>query len=138
VALRRLLAELSRRINSTAPKDGSELQTMTAYDAVDFPTVTGDVDDAAVGFYTIAKFTLTGGDHSLTGIANGAGPEGAGGRFLLVLNVSAGSEKLLLQHEDAGSVAANQMLLPYSSIAIGPNSAVQLWYDLAALRWRLV
>ena len=135
VALRALLAELSRRINSTAPKDGSELQTMTSYDAVDFPTVTGDVHNADVGYYTIAKFTLTGGDHSLTGIADGAGPEGAGGRFLLVMNVS--SDKLLLQREDANSDAENRMLLPYATIAVGQNSAVQLWYDLAALRWRL-
>ncbi len=137
VAVRRMVAELSYRLNMTAPKDGSELQQMTSYDAVDFPTVTGDVDDADVGYYTIAKFALTGGDHSLTGIANGAGPEGAGGRFLLVMNVSAGSDKLLLQHGDVGSDVENRLLLPYATIAVGQNSAVQLWYDLAALRWRL-
>lgn len=132
------LTEMAYRINKTAPKDGSELQQMVSYDSMSFPTVSADVHDADVGYYTVAKFTLTGSDHSLTGIANGAGQEGAGGRVLWLVNITGSALNLLVQHDNAGSLVANRILLPHGTVALMPNSAVQLWYDLSALRWRLV
>ncbi len=137
VALQTLIAELARRLNLTAPKDGSELQKMTSYDSAAY-AMTGDVDDADVGYYTIAKFVLTGGSWSLGGVANGAGQEGVGGRVLTILNASATELDLTVNHEDAGSAAANRFLLPRGfSVTIGQYMAMSFWYDLAALRWRV-
>jgi hypothetical protein len=137
VALRESLAEGARRNNETTPKDGSELQQMSAYDSVAFPTVTGDVDDADVGYYGVARFTLTGSNHDLTGIANGAGQEGVGGRLLRIINTSASGLDLDLRHEHADSVVANRFILPSDPYPVAQNETAQLWYDIAALRWRL-
>jgi hypothetical protein len=135
MALSALIAESGFRVNRTTPKDGSELQQMSSYDSVVFPTMTGDVDDADVGYYGVARFALTGGDHSLTGIANGAGPEGVGGRLLRIINTSAPT--LNLAHQAAGSDEINRFILPSNPYPIDQNETVQLWYDIAALRWRL-
>ena len=47
VALQTVIGEIGRRLNLTAPKDGSELQQMVSLDSVDF-AVSGDVDDADI------------------------------------------------------------------------------------------
>jgi hypothetical protein len=136
VAVREALATSARRNNETTPKDGSELQQMTSYDSVAFP-VTGDVDDADIGYYAIARFALTGGDHDLTGIADGAGQEGLGGRLLRVINASATGLDLNLRHQHLDSADYNRLILPSDPYAVAQSTTAQLWYDMAVLRWRL-
>ncbi len=136
VAVRAALEEGARRNNETTPKDGSELQQMTSYGSVDY-AVSGNVDDADFGYYTIVRCTLTGGSHNLTGVADGAGQEGVGGRLLRIINTSATALNLTLVH-DATSAAANRFYLASGANLVVPQfGAAQLWYDLASLRWRL-
>ena len=136
MAMSAILAESGFRLNRVAPKDGSELQQMTSYDSVDY-AVSGNVDNADFGYYTIVRCTLTGGSHNLTGIIDGAGQEGLGGRLLRIINTSASGLDLTLVH-DATSTAANRFYLASGANLIVPQfGAVQLWYDLASLRWRV-
>lgn len=135
VNLNQLLGEMARRVNLTAPKDGSELQQMTSYDSVDY-AVTGNVDNADFGYYTVIRCTLTGGSYDLTGVANGAGQEGVGGRLLRIVNTSATGLNLTLKH-DATSTAGNRFYLTSGADLVVPQfGSAQLWYDLASLRWR--
>lgn len=136
VALQTTLAESGRRLNQTAPKDGSELQQMSSYDSVDF-AMAANTDNADIGYYTIARVTLSGGSYDLTGILDGAGQEGVGGRLLRIINTSASALTLTLKH-DATSAAANRFYLPGGGdYAVAQYEAAQLWYDLASLRWRV-
>ena len=136
-ALAMTLQEFAYRINQTAPKDGSELVTMTSYDSYSYPSISGDVDNAGMGYYTVVLLTLASGPHSLTGIANGAGKDGAGGRLLKLINVSSSANSLIVKHEDAGSDAENRILLPYAGVSLDRRASMTLWYDLSAERWRL-
>jgi hypothetical protein len=136
MALSAIMAESGFRLNRVAPKDGSELQQMTSYDSVDY-AVSGNVDDADFGYYTVVRCTLTGGSHNLTGIADGAGQEGLGGRLLRIINTSATGLTLTLMH-DTDSTAANRFYLASGNdLAVPQFGAVQLWYDVASLRWRV-
>jgi hypothetical protein len=136
VGLQLSFAEMARRVNLTSPKDGSELQRMSSYDSVDF-AMAANADDADIGYYTIARVTLSGGSHDLTGIADGAGQEGAGGRLLRIINTSASALTLTLKH-DTTSTAGNRFYLPGGGdYTVAQYEAAQLWYDLASLRWRV-
>jgi hypothetical protein len=73
----------------------------------------------------------------LTGIANGAGQEGLGGRLLRIINTSTEGRTLNLIHGSTSSTDINRMLLPSTPYAISKNETVQLWYDPTEPRWRL-
>lgn len=138
VTLRTTLSGFFYRLNECTPKDGSEPQTMLSLGSVIF-NMSGDVNDADPGYYTLVKCVLTGADRTMSGIANGAGQEGVGGRIVKLVNASESALTLTLTHEDTNSTAANRFLLPRSlPIAIAQYMTVELWYDLAALRWRVV
>jgi hypothetical protein len=133
-----MLAEAFYRLNKCAPKDGSELVRMNSLEPVTF-AMSGDVNDGDPGYYTIVKCVLTGSDRTLTGLVDGAGQEGAGGRIITLVNASASALTLTLTHEDNSSDAANRLLLPRGlPIAVAQYMSLTLWYDLAALRWRVV
>jgi hypothetical protein len=136
VAMREALAANARRNNETAPKDGSELQQMTSYDSVDY-AMSGNVNNADFGYYTVVRCTLTSGDYDLTGIANGAGQDAVGGRLLRIINTSTEDRTINVIHGSASSTDINRILLPSTPYAVARNETVQLWYDIAALRWRL-
>lgn len=58
------------------------------------------------------------------------------GRLLLVCNVGTAGD-LALEHDAAGSTAANRFTLPGAvALTLGPGSAVRLWYDAISERWR--
>jgi hypothetical protein len=138
VSLRRELSVLAHRVNEVLPKDGSEPQRMISVDCVDFPEMSADVDNADPGFYSRVKFTLTGGAHTLSGVADGAGQEGVGGRLITLVNTSATALTLTVAHADVGSDAANRFLLPAEGdVDIDQDESMTFWYDLAALRWRV-
>lgn len=137
VAIQTVLAEFGRRINLTVPKDGSELIQMTSYDSVDVLT-TSDKHNLDVGYYSFVRYNLAGGSLSLTGVADGVGPEGSGGRILTILNVTTADRTLTVTHEDVNSLEPNRFRLPRGfDVAISPDMAMSFWYDLTSLRWRV-
>ena len=59
----------------------------------------------------------------------------AGGHAVALFNAS--SSTITLEHQDAGSQAANRFALPGNAdLAIAPGGGVQLWYDGDTERWR--
>ncbi len=136
VAVRRLVAELAYRLNMTAPKDGSEPVQMVSYSSVDL-TIAADLDDGDPGYYAVVRCNVTGADRTISGLVDGLGQEGEGGRVARLMNVSA-TYSLIVGHEDAGSVAANRFKLPRGlGVTIAPEMSMAFWYDPTTLRWRV-
>lgn len=76
--------------------------------------------------------TSTGANYVITGFS-----ASAGGRLMMVINISAFN--LTLNNQDAGSSAANRMLLPNAgNLVLGPDEGVSLIYDATTARWRAV
>lgn len=67
----------------------------------------------------------------ITGLAGGVA-----GRVVILFNV--GSFALHLANDDAGSAAANRIMVGPNTMAIAPNESVRLWYDGTSSRWRVV
>lgn len=138
VSIQQTVSEMARRSNLTAPKDGSEPQQMVSLDFVTL-NFAADIDDADPGYFAVIKCVLTGAGRTLSGLINGAGQEGVGGRMVTLMNTSATALTLTVSHEDVGSLAANRFLLPGGAgVAIAQDAATSFWYDLAALRWRVI
>jgi hypothetical protein len=132
-----MFGEYGRRINLTAPKDGSEPAQMVSYGSVDL-TVAADVDDADPGYYAVVRCNVTGAHRTISGLVDGLGQEGEGGRVVTLMNVSA-TYNLVVAHEDSGSAAANQFTLPSGlDITLTPGMSTTLWYDSADSRWRVM
>lgn len=71
--------------------------------------------------------------HYLTGLAAPTDP----GKLLIIPNI--GNRNLFLQHDDAGSVAANRFYCPNGQrYALRPFEATWLWYDNISLRWQVI
>lgn len=137
VAIQSFVAEIAFRLNEAIPKDGSELQQMSSLAATTPADISADEDNADFGFFAVIRITVTGADRALSGIINGSGPEGAGGRVITLMNVGAGNN-LIVSHEDGGSSAANQFTLPRGfSVSIAPNMSMTFWYDLTDTKWRV-
>lgn len=68
----------------------------------------------------------------ITGFAGGSR-----GRYVLVVNI--GAFNVQINHEDAGSLAANRVTVPGgTNITLVPNASQRIWYDKDSLRWRPV
>jgi hypothetical protein len=136
MVLQAFLAEIARRLNLTAPKDGSEPVQMVSYGSVDF-AVSGDVNNADPGYYAVVRCDVTGADRTISGLVDGLGQEGEGGRVVTLMNVSS-TYNLIVGHEDVGSTAANRFKLPRGyDISIAPEMATTFWYDSSDSRWRV-
>jgi hypothetical protein len=71
-----------------------------------------------------------------TAARNLTGLVAAAGRFLVISNV--GTFNITLIH-DLTSTAANRFLCPGSvNYVLTPNSSVEVWYDSASSRWRVI
>jgi len=137
VALQAFVAEIARRLNLVAPKDGSEPIQMVSYDSVDL-TVDADLDDGDPGYYAVVRCDVTGADRTISGLVDGLGQESEGGRVVTLMNVSA-TYTLIVSHQDAGSLDANRFKLPRGfGVSIAPEMAVTFWYDPTDLRWRVM
>ena len=54
-----------------------------------------------------------------------------------LLNVSANN--VTLNHQDAGSVAANRIISPTgANYVLGPDESCEIWYDATTARWRSI
>lgn len=52
--------------------------------------------------------------------------------------INVGSFNITLQHENAGSTAANRFLCSTGAdIVLSPNQAADIWYDISSSRWRV-
>lgn len=91
----------------------------------------GDNDDYALGeFVTVVRVTVPGGGSTLTGIANGYDA-----REIRFINVS--SNTLSLSDEDAGSEAANRLMLTGGvALNLAQDEMVDFQYDPITERWR--
>lgn len=55
-----------------------------------------------------------------------------------IWNVDSGSNKIVLQHQNAGSSAANRFICDTGAdITLSPNEGATLWYDGTTQRWRV-
>lgn len=91
---------------------------------------TDDYDPAGLAAARVLRLS-TDASRNLTGIV-----AGVTGRRLLLLNV--GTQDLVLKH-DTTSTAANRFFGPGSAdFTLTANSAVELWYDITSLRWRVL
>lgn len=74
-------------------------------------------------------------NRNVTGLAGGSD-----GRVISFFNISdVAAETITLTHEDAASAAANRFHLPnLANYLISRASCVQLWYDPALSRWRVM
>lgn len=80
---------------------------------------------------SVIRATATAGSLRITGLAASA----AGTRVLLI---NVGSNVFTIDNESVSSTAANRISHNVSSYAIGPNDAVELWYDGTSARWRCI
>ena len=103
-----------------------------------FPAVsTGQDDYEPVGFQTsnLVRINVT-SDSDFTGFA--APPVGVT-RVMYLVNVTTTGNKIKLINNDAGSVAANRMILPDNSdYDLKENGSAILIYDHTSARWRAV
>jgi len=137
VALQVALADLGRRLNLTAPKDGSEPTQMVSYSSVDL-TIAADLDNGDPGYFAVVRCNVTGAERRLSGLVDGLAQEAEGGRVVTIMNVSA-TFNLIVGHEDTGSTDINRFKLPRAlDIAIYPEMATTFWYDASTLRWRVM
>jgi len=110
--------------------------------------IAAEIDYTPAGLATASVLRLTAcvGGGTLSGLA-----APAQGQLLLVCNISTDPiDKIVLLHEDGGSLAANRFLIGPSlvydavdptdtvSFTIPPAGSVWLWYDLDSARWRKV
>jgi hypothetical protein len=138
VNLQQFLAEMARRVNTTAPKDGSEPTQMVSYSSVDL-TVGGDLDDGDPGYYAVVRCNVTGANRTLSGLVDGLAQEGVGGRIVSLMNVGTGGFDLIVAHEDAGSAEGNRFKLPGAAdINIADEEVKRFWYDPTTLKWRML
>lgn len=138
VGLQTAIAEIARRLNQTAPKDGSELQRMVSLEPADF-TVSANVNNADPGYFAVIRCDVTGADRTLSGLVDGAGQEAVGGRTVTLMNVGTGGFDLIVSHEDTNSLVGNRFKLPRGfGVTIAPEMAMMFWYDLKSLRWRVI
>jgi hypothetical protein len=99
------------------------------------PQLTADVNNWAPTGINTAEVVRASSDASrtITGIVSNA----VSGRELLLMN--AGSQSIVLAHENALSSVSNRMVLPGSTnYTIPPGNSVLLWFDSASNRWRLM
>lgn len=53
--------------------------------------------------------------------------------------VNVGANNVVLQHQNAGSAAANRIISPTGAdLTLGPDEAALLWYDDTTARWRIL
>lgn len=89
-------------------------------------------DYAGANGMTVARISTNVAGGLVTGIASGTS-----GRLLILINVGANS--LVLAHENAGSLAANRVILDgAANKTMATNAHVALLYDVTTARWRQV
>ena len=101
------------------------------------PTLTGNVDDYnPTGFSTcsIIRLDIDANNREITGFV---APAAGVNRIITVCNINAGMDDIKFKENNAGSVAANRILLrDNADKAIKANETAIFWYDHTSARWR--
>jgi hypothetical protein len=93
--------------------------------------ITGNQNDYSVGMAGVARISSDAA-RNITGFT-----QGVDGNSLMLVNV--GSFAITIQHQNAGSVATNRViLLSGADTAIAANGVMWLLYDQTTGRWRQV
>ena len=121
-----LLATFSPSLNRW---DGDTQTPIVPLDAINTNQNNYDVGTGSV--FTVEYIGLT-ANATITGIT-----KGVTGRRVTLIN--RGTSDVLLTHQDSASNAANRIVTPDgSTFTIGPNRSVDLIYDSALNRWRVL
>lgn len=97
--------------------------------------ISANTDNLALSTATLHRLNVTAGSN-LTGIAPPAGLAHADGRLLVLVNT--GTSSLSLRHQDAGSVAANQLYSHNgSNLNMQVGHLVFAVYDATLSKWRV-
>jgi len=101
------------------------------------PTLTATADDYnPTGFATtnMIRQDIDANQRQITGFP---APAAGVNRVIRINNINTGGFDLRLMHNNAGSLAANRILLRDDNDKdIKPNETGALWYDHTSLRWR--
>lgn len=124
----------------TVSADAGRFQTLTALGGIIDQSVlspanlTASQNNWAPGATGVRNIRLSANAGlSITGLSAGQ----TTGRLIRLFNI--GSNAITIAHESGSSSAANRFLCPGSSnFSLAANAAVDLWYDGASSRWRLV
>ena len=107
-------------------------QTLAGLD----PLAAGDNDDVTPTDWDLAfgvRATSV-ADAGITGLVALTGS----GKILFKKLYNAGSYNLTLRHQNAGSLAANRLIIPGGAdLILAPNDVVDLFYDTVSQRWRV-
>lgn len=98
-------------------------------------TATAD-DYSPTGFSTtnMIRQDIDANNRAITGFA---APAASVNRIIYINNISTSAFDILYMHNDAGSVAANRLLLrANANKASKPNETAAFWYDHTSSRWR--
>lgn len=122
--------------NGLAATGQLDADSLIVFEADISPAAIGGAvnDYAPTGFATASTIR-----QDLSAAANITGlAAGSDGRIIMLHNIDA-VDTLTLNHDNAGSTAANRFFLPNNaSVAIRPNGSVTLRYDSTSSRWRLI
>jgi len=89
-------------------------------------------DYAGLGNASFARLSTNAGGSTLTGATGGTD-----GRFLIILNLTAGA--LTINHQDANSAAANQFFTSTGiAIVLAQDDTALFVYDATTTKWRQI
>jgi hypothetical protein len=96
-----------------------------------------NANDYDPGDSEVYRISATGSTRDITGLAPTGGNTDSGiGRWVTFFNV--GTIDIRFMHQNAGSTAANRMILPGGSDYTVPGGQwIRGWYDSVTLRWRM-
>ena len=103
--------------------------TVIDVDALRGATTT--LNDVALSDHAFFRAINAGANVNLTGFTGGEN-----GRIIVVLNST--NKNITYQNENAGSAAANQLILGVANKTINPNQAVTFMYNTSLNRWVLI
>lgn len=93
--------------------------------------ITSNQANLATGTETVQRID-TDAPRNISGFAGGRA-----GRVIVIVYI--GGNEVVLLNQDAGSTAANRMMLPNNtSLSLTETEAVTLWYDNTMSRWRAI
>lgn len=128
--------DVANNVTALALAPSTGVMTIPGYhvDGVVSPTqLTADQNDYAPTGQAVGTWRLTSNAaRNITGIANGVA-----GRSLRIINV--GSNNIVLQNQNAGSVDANKIITGTGAdVTLAADDTAMLWYDGTTARWRIL
>ena len=113
---------------------GVEQITGTIISPTAISATVDDYNPTDFGTSNMIRQDVTGGDQNFTGME---APAVGVNRIVKICNISTSGDRISFQNNDAGSLAANRLLLrDNGNRDLRPNETAAFWYDHTSLRWR--